>query len=246
MFIPLALASIVAVPAVSSAANFTVSPTEANLSSEKASALVVLRNVAKTRLRFDISVFDWSESERGEMILKPTSDVTFFPKLVELPPGTARNIRIGLGAGAIGGTERSFRLFVEELPDESAPKPNIVDIRTKIGIPVFVRPAKPTRAAVIEGVTVEGGKVLTRVRNTGTLHVSVDGVTVHGVNATGGQTFAGDVKGWYVLSGATRIFELPVASAACAGTSSVAVEVNGHDKSLKGTGTVPPGACAAR
>ena len=76
--------------------------------------------------------------------------------------------------------EQSFRLFVEELPNQSAPRANAVALRTKIGIPVFVRPAKPSRTAVIDGVSVENGKVLTRVRNTGNLHISVDSFSVTG------------------------------------------------------------------
>ena len=60
------------------------------------------------------------------------------------------------------------------MPDQSAPAANTVAIRTKLGIPVFVRPAKPVRTAVIDGVSVVGGKVLTRVKNTGNLHINVE------------------------------------------------------------------------
>jgi len=137
-------------------------------------------------------------------------------------------------------------LFVEELPDQTTATPNAVAIRTKVGIPVFVRPIRPLRSATVESVIVEGGKVLTRVRNTGNLHLSVDGVTVRGTNASGAQTFSGEAKGWYVLPGATRVFELPVATTACAATTSVSVEVTGHGKSLPGNGAVPAGACTAR
>ena len=58
-------------------------------------------------------------------------------------------------------------------------------LRTKVGIPVFVRPAKPSRTAVIEGVSVENGKVLARVRNTGNLHISVETIAVKGTRWSG-------------------------------------------------------------
>ena len=237
---------LIAVPALAGRSNFSVSPTEANLSADKSSALIVLKNASVKPLRFEINVFTWSEDERGQMTLAPTTDVTLFPKLVDLGPGASRNIRIGLGTGVVGDSERSYRLFVEELPDQTTAAPNAVAIRTKVGIPVFVRPVKPSRSATVESVTVEGGKVLTRVRNTGNLHLSVDGVTVRGTNASGAQTFSGEAKGWYVLPGATRVFELPVANTACAATTSVSVEVTGHGKSLPGNGAVPAGACTAR
>ena len=168
------------------ASNFTVTPTEVNLSASATSALVTAaQRAARLPLRFEVTLVSWSEDEHGKMTLNPSADVTFFPKLVELAAGASRNIRIGINAGAARDVEQSFRLFVEELPDQSAPAANAVALRTKVGIPVFVRPAKPTRTAVIDGVSVENGKVLTRVRNTGNLHISVDTISVKGTGGIG-------------------------------------------------------------
>jgi len=163
-----------------------------------------LRNASKLPLRFEVTVVSWSEDEHGKMALTPSPDVTFFPKLVELAGGASRNIRIGINAGLARDVEQSFRLFIEELPDQSAPKGNEVALRTKIGIPVFVRPAKPVRSAEIAGVSVENGKVLTRVHNTGNLHISVDAIAVKGAGASAAPTFTKEGPGWYVLPVATE------------------------------------------
>jgi fimbrial chaperone protein len=242
---PVALAALFLVPPAAHASNFTVTPTEVNLSASATSALITLRNGNKTALRFEITLFKWSEDDKGKMMLEPASDVTFFPKLVELPAGGSRNIRIGINAAVARDVEQSFRIFVEELPDQSAPAANTVAIRTKVGIPVFVRPGKPTRTAVIESVSVEGGKVLTRVKNTGNLHISVDSLAVKGTGAANAATFSKEGQGWYVLPGATRIFEVPLTAAECKATSAVNVEVFGHNTSLKSASQVSPAACAA-
>jgi fimbrial chaperone protein len=240
-----AIVALLLAPQVASASNFTVTPTEVNLSTSATSALVTLRNGSKLPLRFEITLVSWSEDEHGKMTLTPSSDVTFFPKLVELTPGASRNIRIGINAGTARDVEQSFRLFVEELPDQSAPAANAVALRTRVGIPVFVRPAKPSRTAAIESVSVENGKVLARVRNTGNLHISVDTISVKGTSGSGAPTFTKEGPGWYVLPGATRIFEVPMTAAECKSTTQVAVEVFGHDKSLKSASQVSPAACAA-
>jgi fimbrial chaperone protein len=248
MRLSLALGALVALllaPHAAIASNFAVTPTEVDLSPSATSALVTIRNVSKMPLRFEVTVVSWSEDEHGTMTLNPSSDVTFFPKLVELPAGASRNIRIGINAGAARDVERSFRLFVEELPDQSATTANAVALRTKVGIPVFVRPAKPTRSAAIEGVSVDNGKVLTRIRNTGNLHISVDKIAVTGTGASAAATFTKEGPGWYVLPGATRIFEVPMTATECRSTTQVAVEAFGHERSLKGTGQVSPAACAA-
>jgi fimbrial chaperone protein len=233
-------------PFVATRSNFTVTPTEVNLSASATSALVTLSNRAKVPLRFEVTVFTWSEDERGKMTLNASSDVTFFPKLVELAAGASRNIRVGINAGLARDVEQSFRLFIEELPDQSAPKGNAVALRTRIGIPVFIRPSKPVRTAVIDGVSVENGKVLTRVRNTGNLHLSVDSISVTGAGGSATPTFTKEGPGWYVLPGATRIFEVPMTAAECKSTTSVAVVAIGHGRSLKGASQVSPAACAAR
>jgi fimbrial chaperone protein len=242
---PLALIALLLAPAAAHASNFTVTPTEVNLSASATSGLLTLRNGSKLPLRFEVTLFKWSEDEKGKMTLEPASEVTFFPKLVELAAGASRNIRIGISPGAARDVEQSFRIFIEELPDQSAPAANTVALRTKVGIPVFVRPAKPVRTALIEGVSIEGGKVMTRVKNTGNLHINVDNVAVKGTGASNASTFTKEGQGWYVLPGATRVFEVPMTAAECKSTTAVNVEVFGHNTSLKGASQVSPAACAA-
>ena len=240
-----ALLTLLLAPLPAMASNFVVTPTEIDLSTSTTSALLTLRNVSKSPLRFEVTLFTWSEDDHGAMTLQPSTDVTFFPKLIELAAGTSRNIRLGIIAGTSRDVERSFRIFVEELPDQTAQTPNGVAIRTKVGIPVFVRPAKPTRSAVIDSVSVAGGKILTRVRNTGNLHINVDSIAVKGTGASNAATFSREGPGWYVLPGATRTFEVPMSAAECQSTTAVAVEVFGHDRSLKGASPVSPAVCVA-
>ncbi len=243
--IPAVVVGSLLAPHAAIASTFTVKPTEVNLSASATSALVTLRNDSKLPLRFEVTLVSWSEDEQGRMELTPSSDVTFFPKLIELPAGASRNIRIGIKAGMARDVEQSFRLFVEELPDQSAPAANAVAMRTKVGIPVFVRPSKLTRSAVLDGVSVVNGRVLARVRNTGNLHISVDTIAVTGTGGSGASTFTKEGAGWYVLPGATRVFEVPMTATECTATARVAVEVIGHRGSLTGASDVSPASCAA-
>ena len=48
---------------------------------------------------------------------------------------------------------------------------------------------------MIEGVSVENGKVLTRVRNTGNLHISVDTISVKGTGGSAAPTFTKEGPG---------------------------------------------------
>ncbi len=68
MRIQLILAVVVALllaPHAATASNFTVTPTEVNLSPSATSALVTVRNGGKLPLRFEITLVSWSEDEHG-------------------------------------------------------------------------------------------------------------------------------------------------------------------------------------
>src|SRR5262249_7800725 len=142
-----------ALPAV--AATFTINPIQVFLSDSAKSGLITLQNTSPGPLRFQLSVFAWAQATDGSMVLAPTRDVVFFPKLLTLAPGEERKIRVGASTPA-AATEKTYRLFVEELPsaDQANPATGTSQIRvlTRAGIPIFVRPAKPVVTARIEGV----------------------------------------------------------------------------------------------
>src|SRR5688572_14556672 len=84
----LALA-LLAVP-LTAATTFSVNPTRIHLSQRASSALLSLRNDSAQALRFELSVFSWSQSASGEMTLEPTEDIVFFPSLLALAPSEER------------------------------------------------------------------------------------------------------------------------------------------------------------
>ena len=237
----MALAALLLAPRAGAASNFTVTPTEVNLSTSTTSALVTLRNLSKSPLRFEITVFKWSEDEKGKMILEPSADVTFFPKLVELAGGASRNIRIGINAGVARDVEQSFRLFVEELPDQSAPS------RQRRRDPHQGRHSgvRPARQAGPHG----GDRRRLGRRRQGPDTREQHRQPAHQRRERSGQghglverssTFSKDGPGWYVLPGATRIFEVPMTAGGMQVDLCRAVEVFGHNTSLKGASQVSP------
>src|SRR4051812_12812932 len=64
------------------AAAFNVKPTQINLSAKVKSSMLGIRNESAETLRFQLSVFTWAQSAKGEMELAPTTDIVFFPALL--------------------------------------------------------------------------------------------------------------------------------------------------------------------
>src|SRR4051812_27112319 len=78
-----------------------VNPIQIYLSPAAKSAVLAIRNDGTEETRYQVTVFGWDESSEGGMVLTPTNEIVFFPKLLALKPGEQRNVRVGT-AGALG------------------------------------------------------------------------------------------------------------------------------------------------
>lgn len=236
---------ILAAPArPAAAATFSVNPTQIFLGGRTLSALVTIRNESGEALRFQLSVFAWSQSPSGEMTLTPTEDIVFFPPLLTLRPAEERRIRVGSVAPA-GSQEKTYRIFVEELPpfDGATDGGSAVRVLTKMGIPIFLRPAREAATGTLTDVGQQSGRLHFALANTGTVHFVPQAITVRGL-AKGSALFERTLEGWYVLAGTRRLFELDLPRPECTRVTSLAVEVKFNAATLEEHLETPGGACA--
>jgi P pilus assembly chaperone PapD len=136
--------------------------------------------------------------------------------------------------------EKTYRLFVEELPPTSAPKG--VRVLTKMGIPIFLRPAKEVATASLIDVRQQDGMLKFTLANVGTVHVVPRSVKVRGfVGST--TAFEKTLDSWYVLSGGRRDFEMALSKGGCAQLTSIAVDVQFESGQVQEQLLTPSGAC---
>jgi fimbrial chaperone protein len=223
------------------AATFTVDPTQIFLSGRAGSVLLTLRNESTESLRFQLSVFAWSQDASGQMQLEPTEDIVFFPSLLTLKPGETRRVRVG-SATTPAAREKTYRIFVEELP----PVERVTDgvrVLTKMGIPIFVRPAKEVATASLHDLRQQDGTLRFTLTNSGTVHVVPQSIKVRGL-AGSSTAFEQDVNGWYVLAGGRRDFDTAFPKNACAQVTSIEVDVQFGSGMLHERLQTPNGACS--
>lgn len=210
-----------------SASAFRVTPVRVELSQKTASTLLTLTNESDQDLRFQITAFAWSQDSKGGMKLDSTQDITFFPALLTLKPGEERKVRVGTKTFATD-VEKSYRIFFEELPPltvSTAPQEGAqVRILTKMGVPIFLTPAKQTFDARVESAAVSGGTLRFDIANRGNAHFAVQGVRVAGLAADGSKVFERQLDGWYVLPGTPRTYEMEIPSDLCPKVKSVEIE----------------------
>lgn len=215
-----------------SASSFTVNPTQIFLAPRTTSALLTVRNESDDTLRFQLTVFKWDQTPQGELKLEPTQDVVFFPALLSLAPKEERRIRVG-AATPFAASEKTYRIFVEELPPQGVATTNAVRVLTKMGVPIFLQPARVQAQAALNDLTVKNGVFTFAVRNTGNVHFVPQTVRVQGTNAAGQVVVDKQVEGWYILSGGVRAYELPLPAPECRTVTALAVTVQVGSTSLK-------------
>ncbi len=238
------LLSLVVLPAA--AATFKVSPIQIYLSAARTTELLAVENQSSESVRLQVTAFAWNQSPRGEIELSPTEDVVFFPALLTLEPGKERKIRIGVSKPP-GAVEKTYRVFVEELPPLEKPSEvgnrSEVKVLTRFGVPIFVQPAKLTRSGAIENPKLESGTVKFQVKNTGNAAFSLVSVRTSGSGADGSQTFENQAAGWYVLAGGERAYEIPIPSGDCLRTKTISLEAKTERDAWKASLAVSPEAC---
>jgi len=207
------------------AGGLNVSPIQINLSPVLTKSLLVLRNDGNEPVRYQVSAHAWTQGPKGEMQLSPTKDIIFLPALFSLKPGEERNVRIGV-ATPFGNIEKTYRIFVEELPPAEKPSQPASQVRvlTRVGVPVFLAPARVVEKHTIEGISLARGRFQFKVVNGGTAHFREETVRVRGLDATGKELFGREQRGWYVLAGGSLEYEIDLPKE-CAGLAELVAQV---------------------
>jgi fimbrial chaperone protein len=225
-----------------SAATFTVNPTQIFLSGKTTTALLTLRNDSEETLRFQLTAFGWQQTPAGEITLTPTQDVVFFPALLTLAPKEERRIRVGSTVSA-AAQERTYRIFVEELPQSDGARANAVRVLTKMGIPIFIRPAKEVATADLRDLALRAGSLSFSLANRGSVHFVPQRVVVRAAGASGERLAEQELKAWYILAGGRREFEVVTPAEQCARVASLSVEVAFDANVLEERLQTPGGTC---
>lgn len=246
-FLLAGVALVLAVTFPAAAASFTVTPIQVFLGSSNTSALLTIESKSAEALRFQVSANSWNQSPKGEIELGPTEDVVFFPSLLTVEPGKQRKIRVGVARPA-ADAERTYRIFVEELPPTEKPADagnrSEVKVLTRMGIPIFVRPARIRREGAIESPKLDGGELSFRVRNGGNIAFTLLSVRVSGTGGDGATTFEKQADGWYVLAGGVREYGIPLPPADCARTKTLAIEARTEQETFRASLGIAPESCA--
>ena len=231
----LAVASLAA--SLAAAAEFTVSPIRVDMPRGTRSAAVSVANEDTRPLRMQLRLMEWTQDGDGKDVHRDSDDLIYYPRLMTLEPGEKRLVRIGIKAPAGAAAERTYRLYLDELPRNEAAAVSGVNFTIRFALPVFVAPAQPSLRGAIESITLKDGKVRVVVGNPGNQTFRIASVGIRGGD------FAAESAGWYLLPGATRVHSFDLPPGVCQGLRRLDVAVKAERLSLEGGLNVDAGMC---
>ncbi|HEY3172989.1 MAG TPA: fimbria/pilus periplasmic chaperone [Thermoanaerobaculia bacterium] len=218
-------------PGVCFASSFKITPVQVLLSRRVPTALLTLKNESDRTLRFQADVFSWDQDPQGRMQLTPTRDIVFFPTVLSVQPGEERKVRVGTTA-AFGPQEKAYRIFFEELPElekAGSSTGSELQIRTRMGIPIFLQPNESEKGTRVDATAARAGILRFSVRNTGNVHITLRGIRVKGLGPAGDERFERESDGWYVLAGGSRDYEIEIPERECDRVARFVIEAQVDD-----------------
>jgi fimbrial chaperone protein len=241
-YLSIFLLTIILFPSYSFAGEWRVTPIRIELDKNAKSGVVTILNEGTEKLNVQMKAMEWTQDSEGKDVYTETEDLIFFPKIMTIEPKEDRILRAGIKIPAVA-KEKTYRLFVEEIPEPKKSEGVNVAIAIRFGVPIFVKPLKAEPKGEIQKVELAKGVVSATVKNTGNVHFMINSVNIRGKNDKGEEIFAKDVNGWYLLSDASRIYSVEVPQEICKEISKIDVQVVTDKLNLNGKADVDKTMC---
>ncbi|MBA3773521.1 MAG: molecular chaperone [Ramlibacter sp.] len=236
--VQLLLACTCAISPVAQAGEFSVNPLRVELGAAVRSAVITLNNSGQDKLSFQLNAMEWSQDSSGKDQYVETTDLVFFPKMMTVEPGQNGLIRVGSKTPLVP-SEKTYRLFIEELPGPSKPEASAPDsagpqikFLIRFGAPVFVGPAQPQDLLEITELELAKGALKLTAKNTGNRHQVFQGVDLKGLDATGKEVYALTLTDRYLLTGSSKTFTTSIPAAQCGQIASLVAGVKTDKQSV--------------
>lgn len=211
-------------PSITFSGEWRVTPIRLDLGRAAKSGVITVINEGTEKLHVQMKAFEWTQDAEGKDQYTETAEIIFFPKMMILEKNEQRIIRAGIKIPAVA-REKTYRLFIEEIPEPRKAEGVNVAIAIRFGVPIFVKPLKEEAKGEIEKNELSKGILNAIVKNKGNLHFIINSINLKGKNITGMEIFSKELSGWYLLSGASRIYTTQIPPEICNDITKLDIQV---------------------
>ncbi|MDD2321672.1 MAG: fimbria/pilus periplasmic chaperone [Geobacteraceae bacterium] len=236
------LCCFVVLPTAGFAGEWRVAPIKLELGSDARSGVISVVNEGTGKFQVQMKAFLWEQDADGKDQLTETKDLIFFPKIMVFEKPEERILRAGIKIPA-ATKEKTYRLFIEEIPEPKKADGTNIAVAIRFGVPIFVKPLKEDPKGEIAKLELVNGECRVTVKNSGNVHFIITAVNFTGKDLKGQETFAKKLDGWYLLNGASRVYTAALPKQSCAETATLAVEITTNKFVLDGKLDVDKSLC---
>lgn len=224
------------------AGEWRVAPIKLELGSDTRSGVISVLNEGTGRFQVQMRAFLWEQVAEGKDQYTETNDLIFFPKIMVFEKPEERILRAGIKLPA-ATKEKTYRLFIEEIPEPKKADGTNIAVAIRFGVPIFVKPLKEEPKGEIGKVELAKGECRVMVKNTGNVHFIIEAVNIKGVDLKEEQTFSKKLDGWYLLNGVSRVYKTEIPLEACSKSAKLDIEIKTNKFVLNGKLDVDKSMC---
>ena len=216
--------AVVLVPSLISAGEFRVTPIRLDFDRGAKSGVITVINEGEDKLHVQMKAFEWTQDAEGKDQYVETHDIIFFPRMMTLEKKEEKILRAGIKIPATT-KEKTYRLFIEEIPGPRKVEGVNVAIAIRFGVPIFVKPFKEDAKGVIEKIELSKGVLNVHIKNAGNVHLIIHSVNIKGKSVKEEETFSKELSGWYLLSNVSKIYTTPIPGESCKNIAKLEIEI---------------------
>jgi fimbrial chaperone protein len=198
-----------------SAASFQVNPVRAHLEPGRVVETLVVRNDGDAVLRFEASLLRWEMAADGSWVQTPSDDLVLHPQYLEVPARGEARMRVGVLDPILpDAPQRAYRIELMQQADPAAAAGTVLQMLTKVSLPVFVGGAGDARPALHSLRFTPRGLALV-VANEGGRHLPQQAARFRLLDGAGSELATLSPGVGYVLAGAGLPLTLQLPAHAC-------------------------------
>lgn len=208
-------------------AQLAISPVRVDLGADNTKDVVRVTSQASDARSYQVEVVAWSQDGDEREVYAPTDEVLAVPPLFTLEAGAEQIVRIGMVSPSDPDVERAYRMFITELapPQEETREQSGVNVRLRLGIPVFVASQAEQRAALaLADAKLSGELLRLYLNNPGNTHVRISEVRYL---PPGAQSPSVEPAAVYILAGQSGSVPVSVPDGGRDGTVTLATDTLG-------------------
>ncbi|MBW2466547.1 MAG: molecular chaperone [Deltaproteobacteria bacterium] len=209
----------------SAAADFTISPVRIFFDNRTQTAILTITNESAEDLTLQLKTFSWQQDETGKDVYSPTEDIIFFPKIFKIQGGEEKIVRLGTKIPP-ARHEKTYRLYLEEIPAAQADGAAVVRILMKIGVPIFIKPLEEEIKGSLVRAELQNGTLALTVNNEGNIHFVIRKISVTGKNYAGKEVFTTETGGGYLHGNVSKGFEIKMPADACPDAATLEINID--------------------